>query len=86
MEPKQPKADYEQAQIIPAADLLAYLDQVIVALAGQLRAMTPAQLHTLVPGITGRRTPYRWVRPICQGCFGYLGEIAALKSLQPRPR
>jgi hypothetical protein len=68
--------------LLPAADLLAYLDQVTGALAAQLRAMSPEQLHGLVPGLGGRRSAYRWVRPILQGCFGHLGEIEAMKSWQ----
>ena len=67
---------------LPAADLLAYLDQVVADLAAQLRAMTPEALLMVVPGITGRRNPYQWVRPILQGCFGHLGEIEAMKSWQ----
>ena len=67
---------------LPAADLLTYLDQVVAALAGQLRAMTPEQLYAPAPGFSGRRTAYRWVRPFLQGCFGHLGEIEALKAWQ----
>ena len=66
--------------VLPAADLLAYVDQVTAALAGQLRAMAPAQLFTQAPGFNGRRTAYRRVRPILQGCFGHLGEIEALRA------
>jgi len=68
--------------LLPAADLLAYIDQVVADLATQLRAMTPEQLLVVVPGITGRRNPYQWVRPILQGCFGHLGEIEAMRSWQ----
>ena len=68
--------------VLSAADLLACLDQVVADLAAQLRAPSPEQLHTIVPGINGKRTPYRWLRHILQGCFGHLGEIAAMKSWQ----
>jgi hypothetical protein len=78
-------AEVLEIPALPAADLLAYLDQVTASLAGQLRAMSPEQLHTLVPGINGRRTPYRWLRPILQGCFRHLGEIEGLKSWQAGP-
>jgi hypothetical protein len=70
--------------LLPGADLLAYLDQVTGALAGHPRAMAPQQLHKLVPGLGGRRTAYRCVRPIVPGCFRHLGEIEALKSLRGR--
>ena len=69
---------------LPAADLLAYLEQVTSALAAQLRAMSPQKLHGLVPGLGGRRTAYRCVSRILQGCFGHLGEIEALKGWQDR--
>ncbi len=75
-------AEVLEIPALSAADLLAYLDQVVTDLASQLRAMSPDQLHTVVPGINGKRTPYRWVQPILQGCLGHLGEIEAMKAWQ----
>jgi hypothetical protein len=70
--------------LLPAPDLLAYLDQATTALADQLRALPPGGLHQLAPGFSNRRTPYQWVKPILQGCFGHIGEIEALAALQSR--
>jgi hypothetical protein len=68
--------------LLPAADLLAYLDQAAGALAAQLRTLTPEQLQMPAPGFNGRRSVYRWVAPFLQGCFGHLGEVEALKAWQ----
>ena len=80
---------YTQAEValvptLSADDLLTYLDQVCETLRSQLLAMSGEAVHQVVPGLTGKRTPYQWVKPILQGCFGHLGEIECLNAMRAR--
>jgi hypothetical protein len=80
---------YTQAEVaaippLSANDLLSYLDQVCEALRSLLLAMPPDALHQVLPGLGGKRTPYQWVKPILQGCFGHLGEIECLNAMRAR--
>ena len=80
---------YTQAEVaavpeLSADDLLTYLDQTSSALSQQIRALSVEALFQVVPGLTGKRTPYQWVKPILMGATGHLGEIECLKAMRAR--
>ncbi|MCI0399588.1 MAG: DinB family protein [Chloroflexi bacterium] len=76
--------EVEEIPALPAGDLLAYLEQVVGAVSGELRAMSSEQLYQSAPGLEGSRTAYGWVKPIVKGFIGHMGEIQALKAMQKR--
>ncbi|HMA37424.1 MAG TPA: DinB family protein, partial [Chloroflexia bacterium] len=71
---------------LPAADLLAYLDEVHAALRAQLPDLTSAALAAPAPGGDGRVSAYAWIKGVLLGGFAHLGEIRALKALRERTR
>lgn len=77
-------ADVDAIPNLPAADLLAYLDQAIADLHTAVLAYPPGGLSTPVPGIGAPRSVYAAVKPILFGCIGHAGEIAALNGLRER--
>lgn len=70
--------------ILPAADLLRYLDSVVVALNEKLLSITSEELHGPAPGLGTPRPGYNRVRGIVSGVLGHLGEVAALNAQRRR--
>jgi DinB superfamily len=77
-------AEVEAVPPLPAADLLAYLDQAATALRDHLLALPTAALWQPAPGGNGTRTVYDYVKGPLLGAYGHIGEIAALKALRAR--
>ncbi len=80
---------YTQAEVaaiptLSAPDLLAYLDAVCAALQEQLLALSPDALTEPTPGFGSKYPRYTWIKMLIPGCFGHVGEIAALKALRAR--
>jgi hypothetical protein len=78
---------WEEVQAIPslsADELLTYLGQVSNALQEHLRALGSEALQQPTPGLGSERTVYGWLKPIVQGCFGHIGEIETLKTMQAK--
>jgi hypothetical protein len=77
----------EEVAAVPsltATEHTTYLTQVCDALCERLNAMPEGDLHQPTLGLGGKRTPYQWVKILLPGCFGHLGEIAALKAMRSR--
>jgi DinB superfamily len=72
--------------VLPAAELLTYLDQVAEALRQHLRSMPEAALAQPSRVAGGRQTAYQLIKEIVLGCVGHLGEIEALKAMQTRAK
>jgi len=72
--------------VLPAAELLAYLDQVSEALRQHLGSMPEAALAQPSRVAGGRHTAYQLIKEIVLGCVGHLGEIEALKAMQNRAK
>jgi hypothetical protein len=76
---------WEEAQAVPSlssSDLITYLGQVSNALQEHLRTLESEAIHQPNPGLGSERTAYGWLKSIMQGCFGHIGEIQALKTMQ----
>ncbi len=81
------QAEVKAVPLMPADDLLSYFDQVCDALCEHLRALPLAALHQVPTPESGRQsTAYQALKSILQGCFGHIGEIAALKAMHSRTR
>jgi hypothetical protein len=69
---------------LSAADFLLYFGQVCSALKVELAALPNGDMTVTASGHGGGRSVYARVTPLLQGCFGHLGEIAALRAMQAR--
>jgi len=78
--------DVAAIPVLPAAELLAYLDQVGKALRQHLGSMPEAALAQPTRVAGGRQTAYQLIKEIVLGCVGHLGEIEALKAIQTRAK
>jgi hypothetical protein len=76
--------DVDAVPIMPAEDILAYLDQTIADLRAAVLSYPAGGLSTPVPGIGAPRSVYTAVKPILYGSIGHAGEIAALIGLRER--
>lgn len=77
-------AEVAAVPLLPAEDLLTYLDQVCTALSEEILALPDGALHQPVPGLGAPRTAYNWLRTVIMGSFGHVGEIEAIKALYSR--
>jgi hypothetical protein len=69
---------------LPAAELLSYIDGALLALRERLRSLPREAIHAPAPGLGNNRTVYARLKAILIGCFGHVGEIAALNALRTR--
>jgi hypothetical protein len=69
---------------LPAEVLLAYFDAALLALRERLRALPAEAIHAPAPGLGSSRTAYERLKAIMIGCFGHVGEIAALNAMRGR--
>ena len=65
-----------------SADLLAYYDACIDALARTVNELGAEGMAKPPPGAAGERTALQRLTSLIEGEFGHLGEIRALKSLR----
>jgi len=83
--------DYTPSEVaaipfLDAENLLTYLDQACEALRHHLLSLPEGTLYQQAPGLQNSRSRYQVIRSILTGCFGHLGEIEALKSMQKRAK
>ena len=79
------RQEVDEVPILSADDLLAYFDQVNVALRASLEDMPDAALHRRAPRSPVESwTPYRIARLVLMNAYEHLGEIKALKAMWER--
>ena len=77
--------EVDQVPVLPADQLLAYIDQVSDALSATIGDLSPEALHQPAPGaLSDESTSSQVIRHLLIDGFQHLGEIRAYKAMRER--
>ena len=79
------RAEVDDVPVLPADELLAYVDQAHEAVSATLKGFPANALYQLAPGCPDEAwTAYEWIRICLMNAFEHLGEIKAFVAMWER--